>query len=193
MAKGQDARTVDDLERAVRALATHFKCDTTVIVGSQAILVGWPDAPILFRTSPEIDAYPGNAREWEALRRADGDDVEASEEIYVRFGQGLPFHNTHGFYIDGVDEDTARLPPGWKSRAVMREVVVDGVTVCAIASAMTDLIVSKLLAFRDKDKDFVRAYHRVRHLDRSHVKRLLTDMMVPETQRVVIDAFLDSL
>ncbi|SMF22220.1 hypothetical protein SAMN02982917_1044 [Azospirillum oryzae] len=123
MAEGQEARTLDDLDRAVRALATHFKCDTTVIVGSRATLVGWPDAPVLFRTSPEIDAYPGNAR--------------------------------------------------------------------IIAPAMTDLIVSKLLALRDKD--FIREYHRVRHLDRAHVRRLLIDMMVPEAQRSVIDAFLDSL
>lgn len=56
---------------------------------------------------------------------------------------------------------------------------------------MTDLIVSKLLALRDKD--FIREYHRVRHLDRAHVRRLLIDMMVPEAQRSVIDAFLDSL
>lgn len=170
MAEGQEVRTLEDLERAVRALATHFQCDTTVIVGSQATLVGWPNAPILFRTSPEIDAYPGNAREWEEQRRAAGDDVEASEEIYARFGQGSPFHEAHGFYIDGVDEKTAQLPPGWKSRAVIRDVEVDGVTVRAIAPAMNDLIVSKLLALRDKDKDFVREYHRVRHLDRNHVK-----------------------
>lgn len=193
MAEGQEVRTLDDLDRAVRALATHFNCDTTVIVGSQATLVGWPDAPILFRTSPEIDAYPGNAREWEAERRAEGHDIEASEEIFARFGQGSSFHHAHGFYIDGVDEGTAKLPPGWKSRAVTREVEVNGIIVRAIAPAMTDLIVSKLLALRDKDKEFIREYHRIRHLDRAHVRRLLIDMLIPEAQRTVIGAFLDSL
>ncbi len=155
MAEGQEARTPDDLERAVRALATHFGCDTTIVVGSQATLVGWPDAPILMRTSPEIDAYPINAREWE-------------EE--------------HGFHIDGVDEDTAKLPPGWKSRCVERQIEHGGVTLRAIAPCMTDLIVSKLLALREKDKDFIREYHRARHLDRGYVKRILTGMLVPPAQ-----------
>ncbi|CAO3402560.1 hypothetical protein [Azospirillum palustre] len=63
----------------------------------------------------------------------------------------------------------------------------------AIAPAMTDLIVSKLLALRDKDKEFIREYHRIRHLDRAHVRRLLIDMLIPEAQRTVIDVFLDSL
>lgn len=194
MAEGQEARTIADLERAVRALAVHFGCDTTIIVGSQATLVGWPDAPILMRTSPEIDAFPANAREWETKRHAEGDALaEASEEIYALFGQGSPFHIEHGFYIDGVDESTARLPPGWRSRSVERVVEVNGATVRAVAPCMTDLIVSKLLALRDKDKEFVREYHRVRHMDRNHVKRVLTAMSVPEAQRLAIDAFLDSL
>jgi len=29
-----------------------------------------------------------------------------------------PVNREHGFYIDGVDEDTARLPPDWTKRAV---------------------------------------------------------------------------
>ena len=63
MAEGTDVRTVADLDRAVRALCEYFKTDTTIIIGSQAILVGWPDAPAIMRTSVEIDAYPCNARE----------------------------------------------------------------------------------------------------------------------------------
>lgn len=84
MAKGQDVRTIDDLERAVRALTRHFNCDTAIIIGSQAILVGWPNAPVIMRTSPEIDAYPANAREWEAARAAEGQDAEHPRR-YSRF------------------------------------------------------------------------------------------------------------
>jgi hypothetical protein len=29
-----------------------------------------------------------------------------------------PFHETHGYYADPVDESTAILPKGWKSRLV---------------------------------------------------------------------------
>jgi hypothetical protein len=109
-----DVRTIEDLERAVRALAAHFETDTVVIVGSQSVLLDWPDAPILMRTSGEIDAYPGNNRDWEAKNQGE----IASEEINALFGYGSNFHITHGFYIDGVDENSARLPADWQSRCL---------------------------------------------------------------------------
>ena len=59
-------RTFDDMERAVRAIATHFGADRVFIIGSQSVLLEWPDAPVLLRTSGEIDAYPENYRVWEA-------------------------------------------------------------------------------------------------------------------------------
>jgi hypothetical protein len=109
-----EIRTVADLERTARSLALHFKARTVVVVGSQGILVGWPGAPVTMCMSPEIDAYPANARAWEAAQ--DDDLAEASEEISVIFGEGSPFHAAHGFYIDGVDDRTARLPPSWPAR-----------------------------------------------------------------------------
>jgi hypothetical protein len=54
-------RTLEDLERAVRAIATEFKTDKVFIIGSQGILLAWPDAPDLMRASPEIDAFPENS------------------------------------------------------------------------------------------------------------------------------------
>jgi hypothetical protein len=57
------------LERAVRAVATEFNTDRVFIIGSQSILLAWPDAPPMMRTSPEIDAYPENAQDWEEKER----------------------------------------------------------------------------------------------------------------------------
>lgn len=39
-----EVRTIDDLHRAVRSLATHFDTDVVVIVGSQSVLLEWPDS-----------------------------------------------------------------------------------------------------------------------------------------------------
>ena len=75
-------RTVEDLRRTVRAIANHFKTDEVVIVGSQAIMVSKPGAPHEMRVSPEIDAYPANAREWQEAH-----GIEASEEINALFGK----------------------------------------------------------------------------------------------------------
>ena len=101
-------RTLADLERAVRALCFHFETDAIVIVGSQAILAIWPDAPALLRRSGEIDAYPANAREWQIKNQG----MEASEEVFALFGEASPFHLAHGFYIDGVDETTRGMGGG---------------------------------------------------------------------------------
>ena len=64
MATSRSIRTLDDLQRTVRAIATEFKTDKVFIIGSQSILLGWPDAPPVMRASPEIDAFPENAKVW---------------------------------------------------------------------------------------------------------------------------------
>jgi hypothetical protein len=65
MDSNRQSRTIADLERAVRAIATEFRTDSVFIIGSQAMLVGWPDAPLAMKISPEIDAFPANAKIWE--------------------------------------------------------------------------------------------------------------------------------
>jgi hypothetical protein len=165
MAEDRSFRTIDDLERTVRALATEFNADEIFIIGSQGILLGWPNAPTSMRSSPEIDAYPANAKLWEIQERKKYADAEASEHINSVFGYGSHFHKTHGFYIDGVDETTATLPRGWQTRAVVRPVEVSGRTVLAIAPCPEDLIVSKLARLEPKDKEFIETYHAARPLD----------------------------
>jgi hypothetical protein len=56
VAEGTDVRTVADLGSRRWAFCEYFKTDTTIIIGSQALLVGWPNAPAIMRTSVEIDA-----------------------------------------------------------------------------------------------------------------------------------------
>jgi hypothetical protein len=158
---------LEDLERAVRAIAVEFKADTIFVIGSQSILLAWPDAPLVMRTSPEIDLFPENAKDWETQEKKKHPDdfPEASEHIDVLFGSGSQFHRTHGFYIDGVDENTAALPAGWRTRAVVRRIEVGDRFVTAIAPCPEDLIVSKLARLDDKDKQFIEAYNSVRPLN----------------------------
>jgi len=160
-------RNLEDLERTVRAIATEFKTEKVFIIGSQSILLAWPDAPSVMRASPEIDVFPGNARIWEIEEKKKHPDEspEASEHIDALFGSGSQFHRTHGFYIDGVDESTATLPAGWQSRAVVRAIDVYGRKVTAVAPCPEDIIVSKLARLEDKDKSFIEAYHEARPLD----------------------------
>jgi len=187
MSPSHPVRTLEDLERTVRAVATEFKTDKIFIIGSQSILLAWPNAPPLMRISPEIDVYPDNAKDWETREKEKHPDEspEASEHIDALFGIGSQFHRTHGFYIDGVDENTATLPAGWQTRAVVRQIDVGGRTVTAVAPCPEDLIVSKLARLDDKDKSFIEAYHSERPLDLSVIEERirLSDFEPPIAQR----------
>jgi len=160
-------RTFEDLVEAVRAIARLFETDKAFIIGSQSILLSWPDAPMVLRTSGEIDAYPENAKSWEVAQKEQDPEYppEASEEINALFGEGSNFHREHGFYIDGVDENSARLPPDWTNRTIDREVEVDGRKVIAVAPCPEDVIVSKLARLSEKDREFIEAYHAARPLN----------------------------
>lgn len=152
MAAGEDRPiSPEDLERAVRSVAEHFSTDTVYIIGSQALLVGRNDIARALRFSHEIDVYPANREEWEA--RNEG--MEASEAINGLFGEGSLFHDAFGFFIDGVDEATAKLPPDWRDRAVTQEFKgAAGKPIKAVAPAPADVVAAKLVRGDDKDIEF---------------------------------------
>lgn len=184
-----DIRTIADLERAVRALSTHFHTDTVVIIGSQSVLLEWPDAPILMRSSGEIDAYPINWEAWESEHPGE----EASEEINALFGWGSDFHVTHGFYIDGVDASTATLPEGWRDRVIHMTVKGYGTTVTAIAPSPEDLIVSKLARLEEKDIAYIAERHRFRPLNFALIRARLAATEMDDIRRADAKSFLDRL
>lgn len=69
-----------------------FDVEVVVVVGSQSILVGWPNAPDGLRGSDEIDVYPANAAKWEdalnSALKAGEPPYEASEHINALCGEG---------------------------------------------------------------------------------------------------------
>ncbi|HEX5726773.1 MAG TPA: DUF6036 family nucleotidyltransferase [Longimicrobiaceae bacterium] len=135
--------TRDQLEHAIRA-ACDVADDTEVwVFGSQAILGQFPDAPNGLRRSFEADIAPVNHPE--RVDRIDG-----------ALGEGSLFHRTHGFYVHGVPIETAKLPLGWEVRvhAVRHPVYTRGNTGWCVEAH--DLAASKLIAYRAKDRDFVR-------------------------------------
>lgn len=168
-----DVRSQTDLDRVGRTLGEHFKTDLVVIVGSQSVLVGWPNAPKISRTSGEIDAFPANAKDWEHL--PDNVGLEASEEINALFGDGTIFSETHGFYIDGVDNTTAKLHRDWRNRAVFRDILSYGKTVTMIAPSVDDMAVSKLIRLEDKDRGWLISCHSKRPFDKVNLLRLMSE------------------
>jgi hypothetical protein len=75
--------------------------------------------------------------------------------IDANLGALSRFHTTHGFYVHGVSLEVAVLLEGWKRRAIeVRNANTNGSTGWCVEAH--DLAASKLVAWRDKDRDFVR-------------------------------------
>ena len=135
--------TRDQLEHAIRAACDIAEDSELIVFGSQAILGQYPDAPPELRASVEVDVQPRNR-------------PEAVDKIDGALGELSLFHETHGFYVHGVLIESATLPAGWETRThqVRDELQTRGNIGYCLDSH--DLAASKLAAFRDKDRDFVR-------------------------------------
>ena len=135
--------TREQLEHAIRAACEVAEDTELWIFGSQAILGEYPAAPERLRASIEVDVQPRNK-------------PGAIDDIDGTLGELSLFHSTHGFYVHGVSIESARLPAGWQDRTVpISHRSATGVYVGRCVEAH-DLGASKLAAFRDKDRDFVR-------------------------------------
>lgn len=129
------------LEHIIRASCGNADTDAIVIVGSQALLGSFPDAPERMLVSMEADVFP----------LANPEDAIL---IDGAIGEKSIFHETFGYYAHGVGPETAILPTGWRSRlvAVCNE-NTRGTTGWCLDPG--DLAVSKLLAGREKDLDWL--------------------------------------
>jgi hypothetical protein len=135
--------TREELEHSIRAACDVAGDDAVWVFGSQAILGQFEDAPEELRMSAEVDIAPVN-------------QTSKAIDIDANLGELSLFHRTHGFYVHGLSIEAAVLPRGWERRAkrVSSANTRDNTGLCVEAH---DLAVSKLVAFRPKDLDFVRA------------------------------------
>jgi hypothetical protein len=134
------------LEHIIRAAAGNADAADIVVIGSQAILASFPDAPEELLASVEADVFPR-------------DQPRDSILIDGAIGERSLFHETFGYYAHGVDETTATLPQGWRERLVpIHNENTRGATGWCLEAH--DLAVSKLIAGRAKDISFLAALFR---------------------------------
>lgn len=95
--------TREELEHIIRASADITDRYEFVIVGSQSMLGPVPSPEAVFTVSMEADIYPKDA-------------PELADKIDGAIGEGSRFHETYGYYAQGVGPDTAILPSEWESR-----------------------------------------------------------------------------
>jgi hypothetical protein len=134
----------DEFDHVVAAAADVTGETELVVVGSQAILGPFPDAPQSMLRSMEADLYP--------LR-----SPEKADEIDGSLGDGSRFHRTYGYYAHGVGPETAKAPAGWETRLVAVEIaarVSSRQVVVALCLEPHDLVLAKCVAGRERDWEF---------------------------------------
>lgn len=133
----------EEFEHVILA-AADITDDEIVVLGSQAVLVQYPNAPDSLLTSLEVDVYPRNM-------------PERAVEIDGAIGDGSRFHATFGYYAHGVGPETAIAPAGWQERLVRLELPAirrKSGTVIAWSLEVHDLVLAKLAAGRADDLEF---------------------------------------
>ena len=135
--------TREQLEHVIRAAAAITGDSEIVVIGSTSILGQFPNAPAEMLGSIEADIYPRNHPE-----RFEWLDV---------IGEMSHFQDSFGYYADPVQHDLPKLPSGWKDRLIPVPVHTTGGRVLGLCLEVHDLVLSKYVASREKDRAFNRA------------------------------------
>ncbi len=130
------------LEHAIRAACEVADDEEVWVFGSQAILGQYPEAPVPLLRSMEVDVLPKN-------------HPERTEMIDGALGELSRFQETHGFYVHGIPLKGVTLPERWEDRTIEVEGRGRERSIGRCLEAH-DLALSKLAAFREKDRSFVR-------------------------------------
>jgi hypothetical protein len=110
---------------------------------------------------------------------------EKTEIVDASIGELSSFHDTFGYYAQGVDYDTSKLPEGWEDRLV--EICNENTNgISGLCLEIHDLIISKLYAGRKKDIDFFHAAVNLNLLSSGTLtERLNVTPMSDERRRII--------
>jgi hypothetical protein len=164
----------EQLAHVLRAAATIAGDGDILVLGSQSIL-GTADASDLpEETTLSIEAD---------LAFFDDHDEQKSDAVDGAIGEGSQFHAEYGYYAQGVSLETGILPAGWRDRLIRfdREDAEPSEASCLDPH---DLVVAKLVANRDKDREFSIA---LIHADLIQVRTLLDRIELLEQPGAVKD------
>jgi hypothetical protein len=148
-----------------------------IIIGSQSLHGRCPDLPDEIFASAEVDLIAKN-------------HPEKTESLNF-IGVYSRFHETHGYYADPVDENTATLPKGWKGRLVN---LAPGDTngVKGLCLDPHDLAIAKYVARREKDIVFTRALAARGIVEKAQLLALLEKTAIDKEARERIREFIEN-
>jgi hypothetical protein len=168
-----------ELEHVIRAAAAVAGDDELVVVGSQAILGQFPEAPESLLASKEADIYPRNR-------------PENSDEIEGSLGDGSYFDSTFGYYAHAVGPETAIVPRDWEQRLVrVQNENTGGATGWCLE--VHDLLLSKCVAGRERDWEYVEEALLHDLADPAELRRRASDLPVEDSQRDSVQRMLEGV
>jgi hypothetical protein len=161
------------VDHMLRAAGEIIEEKQFTIIGSQSMHAKFPDlADEIF-----VDLIAKNHPE----------KIEALNFI----GVYSRFHETHGYYADPVDENTATLPKGWKGRLVnLPPGDTNGVS--GLCLDPHDLAIAKYVARREKDIVFTRALAARGMVEKPILSELLAKTPIDAESRERIRGFIEN-
>ena len=137
------------------------------MIGSQAILGQFPEgAPARAVVSMEADLLPIDA-------------PEMSDMLTGAIGELSSFHDTFGYFGDGVSIEAAVLPDGWRERLII-----------GLCLEVHELVISKYAAGRDKDREFCAALVESGLVDQGILQNRLASTPLDTDNRVRIERWI---
>jgi len=167
----------DELAHILRAASRIVGEHDIVVIGSQSILGSFTEDQLPEPAVASIEAD---------LAFLDDPDNRKSDEVDGAIGEDSQFHATFGYYGQGVSVSTATLPAGWHDRIVVFD-TADTEPGRGLCLEPHDLVVSKLVAGREKDFEFASALLRAGLIDSELLKQRaeLLDTVPAVRRRVV--------
>lgn len=134
----------EQLEHVLRAASQIANDPEVLIIGSQSVLGAIPEdrLPPAATASIEVD-----------VAFFDDPDDHKADQVDGAIGELSSFHETFGYYAQGVSVSTAVLPQGWRDRLVLVQTASTAPGRGYLLDAH-DCVVSKLVAGREKDYQF---------------------------------------
>jgi hypothetical protein len=166
-----------ELDHVLRAAGEITGEKQFIIIGSQSLHGRYPDLADEILLSAEVDLIAKN-------------DPKKTEALNF-IGVYSRFHETHGYYADRVDENTATLPKGWKGRLVNLP-PGDTQGVSGLCLDPHDLAIAKYVARREKDIVFTRALAARGMVQKPQLLALLEKTRIDKEARERIRGFIES-
>ena len=187
----------EHLEHLIRAACRIAEVKKIYIFGSQSILGKYPDAYSMF-SQDGVDFLLSVKNALSLTRSVEADILvpdsdHKTELIEGALGEQSTFHNTHGYYAQGIDMTTCTLPQGWEHR--LTEIIVheeDGPFV-GLCLDPADMVLSKLYANREKDIEFSRNALSLGIVTQNSLLKRLNTMPISQDRKETISRIIKGL